>query len=445
MAAFPQEDSQGSAGRKSPSRDQIMGEEFTTEMISGSIKEEEGVYPMADQNQEESAKCYSPDEEFTTVIISDSIKEEAYPTADQDTTEFKNALCTAGEEFTKEITSDSIKEEEGAYAMADQNQAELKNFYTPDEEFTTVIISDCIKEEAYPTADQDMKEFKNTLCTAAPSTTQSTGSVTLNDRPNLGDAGHEEHTDGEDSPVIPQKKQRRHIVRPLSLMEGEAEDSDENVYSETTQPQQEVSAQDHQVPQGTARCRRRTTSNNEDRGEESVFAGLEMNMLQVQRLQAKNIKSLQREVRAGFRAITVELRGAMQVLCEELRADRAARRRELQRLDRYTRAINRLASATNILSRRSIHMQREFPHGSQDIATALVQVTSAVDELRAVRTTGPGVLTPSEEDAQSGRSSNTPPPIMERRRSGRNNRPTMSNEDNAVQQPTGASARLRRI
>ncbi|XP_078501330.1 uncharacterized protein LOC144755859 isoform X2 [Lissotriton helveticus] len=113
-------------------------------------------------------------------------------------------------------------------------------------------------------ADQDSSDQR--ASGPAPSTTQPTGSGTLNDRPNLGDAGHEEHTDGEDSPVIPQKKQRRNIVRPLPPMECEAENSDENVLFETTQPQQEVRARDHQVPQGTARCRRRTTSNNEDRG-----------------------------------------------------------------------------------------------------------------------------------------------------------------------------------
>ncbi|XP_078542264.1 uncharacterized protein LOC144827989 [Lissotriton helveticus] len=127
----------------------------------------------------------------------------------------------------------------------------------------------------------------------APSTTQPTGSGTLTERPDSGDAGQEQQTDGEDSPVNPRKKQRTNIVRPLLPMEDEAEDSNGNLHSENTLPQQESRPQDSQVPQGTARRRHRTTSNFGDRGDESVFAGLELNMLQVQRLQAKNIKALQ--------------------------------------------------------------------------------------------------------------------------------------------------------
>ncbi|XP_078503471.1 uncharacterized protein LOC144762189 [Lissotriton helveticus] len=128
----------------------------------------------------------------------------------------------------------------------------------------------------------------------APSSKQPTGSGPVNEGADSGDAGHEEHTDGEDSPVTTHKKQRRHIVRPLPPMEDEADDSVGNLVNDTTQPQQEVSAPDHQVPQSTARRRRRTTTSDEGRGEDSVFAGLELNMLQVQRLQAKNMKLLQR-------------------------------------------------------------------------------------------------------------------------------------------------------
>ncbi|KAJ1112254.1 hypothetical protein NDU88_000522 [Pleurodeles waltl] len=115
--------------RKCTTRDQIKGEEFIKKMISGSIKEEGGVYAISDQNQGQFTNFFTPAEVFTTVMISEHIKEEAYPTAGQDTKEFKNTLCTA-------------------------------------EDFTTVMIPKCIKEEAYPTADLDTNKFKNTPCTA---------------------------------------------------------------------------------------------------------------------------------------------------------------------------------------------------------------------------------------------------------------------------------------
>ncbi|XP_078540121.1 uncharacterized protein LOC144825112 [Lissotriton helveticus] len=287
---------------------------------------------------------------------------------------------------------------------------------TPPEE---LVEGTRVPESVTDVADLDSSEQQTSR--PAPATTQPTGSGRVREHPDSGDAGQEPESDGEDSPVNPLKKQRRHIVRPLPPKEEEAEDSNNNLQSEDTRPQQESRPQDSQGLQGTARRRNCTASSFGDQADESVFAGLELNMLQVQRLQAKNIKALQREVRAGLRGIQGEVRGAMQALRGELRAER----RELERMDRYTWAINRLASATNVQTRRSILMQREFSHGMQDIATAVVQATSALDELRALRTAGPGVLTPSEEDAV--RSNSTPPPIMERRRSGRSNRPATHN------------------
>ncbi|XP_078512726.1 uncharacterized protein LOC144772344 isoform X2 [Lissotriton helveticus] len=430
MAAFPQEDSQGSAGRKSPSRDQIMGEEFTTEMISGSIKEEEGVYPMADQNQEESAKCYSPDEEFTTVIISDSIKEEAYPTADQDTTEFKNALCTAGEEFTKEITSDSIKEEEGAYAMADQNQAELKNFYTPDEEFTTVIISDCIKEEAYPTADQDMKEFKNTLCTAAQS--RATGDIAEGEdsQINLEHTNDGESSDG--SYQTPIMRRKHTYVPPLDPSEddidgtGDASDNRSQI-QEVCDSRAQLQPQKRSQRNAARRSLSRSSSGNVE--EHTLFAGLEQNVLQVQRLKHKALRSInrqlntlnknQRHMGVGIMAMA----GAIGKLCAKLQRTESARNRAAERanarMHNYTKAVNRLYATTSNLTRRSITMQMQMTHCCQDIARGLEQVTNAVEQMQTANSGGSTLMVSGESEETSSRSSFTPTLSLTPRRSGR--------------------------
>ncbi|XP_078512718.1 uncharacterized protein LOC144772342 isoform X2 [Lissotriton helveticus] len=109
-------------------------------MFSGSIKEEEGAYTIADQTQEEFTNFYTPARQEFSIEMSNSIKEEegAYPISDQNQEGFKKVYTPDGQEFTIEMISGSIKDEGGAYPMAEQTQEESKNVCTPAVELKTL-------------------------------------------------------------------------------------------------------------------------------------------------------------------------------------------------------------------------------------------------------------------------------------------------------------------
>ncbi|XP_078524907.1 uncharacterized protein LOC144797982 [Lissotriton helveticus] len=127
----------------------------------------------------------------------------------------------------------------------------------------------------------DLDSSDQTASGKAPSSTQPSGSGTVVESIESGDAGQDVNTDGEDSPVTTHRPRRRHIVRPLAPIQDDADASGENVTNVDTQPQQEGPATDQHVPRSAARRRQRTPNNVEGRGEDSVFAGLELNMLQI--------------------------------------------------------------------------------------------------------------------------------------------------------------------
>ncbi|XP_078533666.1 uncharacterized protein LOC144819794 [Lissotriton helveticus] len=107
----------------------------------------------------------------------------------------------------------------------------------------------------------------------APSSTQPSGSGTVVESIESGDAGQDVNTDGEDSPVTTHRQRRRHIIRPLAPIQDDADASDENVTNVDTQPQQEGPATDQHVPRSVARRRRRTDNNGEGRGFSSCWTG----------------------------------------------------------------------------------------------------------------------------------------------------------------------------
>ncbi|KAJ1112248.1 hypothetical protein NDU88_000516 [Pleurodeles waltl] len=98
--------------------------ELTIVMVSDGIKEEQEVYPLAEQNPGNVKNIHSPTEqELTIVMVSDSIKEEVelYPLAEQNPENVKNIHSPAEHDLTIVMVSDSIKEEEALYPLAEQN------------------------------------------------------------------------------------------------------------------------------------------------------------------------------------------------------------------------------------------------------------------------------------------------------------------------------------
>lgn len=109
------------------------------------------------------------------------------------------------------------------------------------------------------------------------------------------------------------------------------------------------------------RSRQRAQSAEDDQS--SVFSGLEGQILQVQRLQGKTMKAIQRQMVANNRNIkemkeaiyslnnTVaegmeKMADAMRQICERMDSDCAERRRDRHQLAGYNRSVDRLCNAT---------------------------------------------------------------------------------------------------
>lgn len=158
--------------------------------------------------------------------------------------------------------------------------------------------------------------------------------------------------------------------------------------------------------------------------------------MKVQRLQAKAIMSVQRQMwhmNANIQNIDKsvntmnttlaeglkEMSDSVRLLCSKFDQDRMGRRRERQMMAEHTKAVNRLSNATSLLCRRSLAIQEEMSHCSRDVARGLLTVTTALDMLQRKSHNNTGASEGGDSEEATSRSSVSPQIAVPRRRSGR--------------------------
>lgn len=155
----------------------------------------------------------------------------------------------------------------------------------------------------------------------------------------------------------------------------------------------------------------------------------------------EGISSMNNTVAEGMR----DMSAAVSLLCSQLDEDRVARRKDRQKMDGYTKMVNRLCTATSVLSRRSVAMQGEMAHCSRDVARGLVTVTSALEVLQTSQIATPGPGDGGESEEATSRSSITPPITESRSRSERHGAATgQTAMEDSVPSERGSAARRHR-
>ncbi|XP_078529464.1 uncharacterized protein LOC144807694 [Lissotriton helveticus] len=261
------------------------------------------------------------------------------------------------------------------------------------------------------------------------------------------------------SPLPPPPRASGHTVASLQQMEVSKENS---MGGQQATVAEDANSAGTQAPTehahtGARRRRARAASPVSQGEDQSVFAGLEGNMLKVQRLQGKAIRSVPRQmvhmnrqmpqIETGISSMNNTAADCVRDMSEAVRLDedRLARRKWRRKLDNSTKMINRLATATFLLCRRSMAMQEEMAHCSRDMARVLVRMTSALERLQKnqIATTGTGDGGDSEES--TSRSSITPPLTKSRRRSERHSAATgQTASEVSVPRELSSAARGRR-
>lgn len=265
------------------------------------------------------------------------------------------------------------------------------------------------------------------------------------------------------APTTAPPPSRRYTVAPLQALE---EDEDARHVAQHPTPLGDNQTPETQSPVDaehpiTPRQRKRAQSHNEEQS--SDFSGVEGQILQVQRLQGRSIKNIQRQlsfhnqnmkdlkeavyclnntVADGF----TKMADVMGQMCQLMESNISSKRRDRHQLSAYHKSVDRLCNATHVLSRRSVGMQLEMAKCSRDVTQGLVAVTSALEVLQTqtIAATGAGDVAESEET--TSRSSITPPLRVSRRHSvGRSAaaRPTSSEEIVPEKGNSGKRARRR--
>ncbi|XP_078541173.1 uncharacterized protein LOC144826567 [Lissotriton helveticus] len=237
------------------------------------------------------------------------------------------------------------------------------------------------------------------------------------------------------------QKSRRHVVAPLVQMESSAGDMEgDDTQTSTGEGSPATQQSSAEVGRTGTRRRRHRESIVAARVEgSSVFHGLEGSMVKILRMQGKASQSVQcqmsnlntnmedigkgirelvdvnKEMAAGMRDMTQ----SVQLLCSKLDQDMLARRKERQRAQQQSKAINRLATATSLLCRRCINMQEGLTHNSNEVSRGIARMTSAVEVLINAQTAQTAALDVPESEESTSRSSMTSPFVVETRRSSR--------------------------
>ncbi|XP_078496392.1 uncharacterized protein LOC144752258 isoform X1 [Lissotriton helveticus] len=196
---------------------------------------------------------------------------------------------------------------------------------------------------------------------------------------------------------------RRQDVPPLRILESSDEEEVE-VSTPSIPPLAGKAGQ--QGSSGSVRASvrgRRARERDEGQNMQGVFAGLETTMVKIQRMQAKGIMAVHRQVRTlnsrmsnidrgicsmalgmksmgkgmesmgkgmksmgkGMESMAEGVRDMgvrMGSLCDMLERDQTERRRNRHELKQLNKSINRLATATTLLCRRSVNMQTDIVH-----------------------------------------------------------------------------------
>lgn len=120
-------------------------------------------------------------------------------------------------------------------------------------------------------------------------------------------------------------------------------------------------------------------------------------MLQIQRLQERQVMVINSKLAQGFTNLSLQLAenrawldakfdaltGVIGQLCTELAEERSQQRHyERSRMGAFTRVIASLAQATILHSRRTLALQVEMGHYSGDVPRGLQHMTDAVEALQ---------------------------------------------------------------
>lgn len=258
---------------------------------------------------------------------------------------------------------------------------------TPHEE---LVESTLLPESVSGVADIDSSDPASTSQAQARTQEDSAGceeSEHLDDQAGHGDS---------DTEATPVPRRKRTIVPPLPPLEDEPQSTGEE--DGQAEPGQRVTqVREQHTPKhresGAVRRRSRATTSCATDEDATLCAGLEGSMLQIQRLQHKSMRSINRHKSLHYMGEgKMGMAGAIRELCATLNRDQAARHRASQhsnlRLQRYTKVVNPLCTATSQLTRRSVSMQVEMSHCFHDVAKGLAQVTAAAEQLQTEKAGG---------------------------------------------------------
>ncbi|XP_078534854.1 uncharacterized protein LOC144821551 isoform X3 [Lissotriton helveticus] len=235
------------------------------------------------------------------------------------------------------------------------------------------------------------------------------------------------------SPVL--GRVRSHDVPPRRILQTSSEEDE--VEGDT---QDRGNTEQQPSPRVTrASVRGRRPREVEDvRQVQGVFCGREATMVKVQRLQAKAMMGVQRHARTTNNKLEAVGKGigemaesmqsmasgisditqCMTVLCDKLDRDHLERRKARVDVRQQTKALNRFATATTVLCRRSVTMQDAIVQCCNNLSEGMARMTSAM-ELVLAHQTGTGGDTCAAESEGSTSRSGASTPVHELRRSGR--------------------------
>ncbi|XP_078534306.1 uncharacterized protein LOC144821303 [Lissotriton helveticus] len=218
---------------------------------------------------------------------------------------------------------------------------------------------------------------------------------------------------------------RRLVVAPLLIMESAAGDMEgEDTHTLPVDGSSAILQSSAEVGHTGARRRRVQESSAAGRVEgSSVFRGLEGSLVKFHRMQGKAIMSCQRQMRnlnnnmgdigKGIRELVDvnkelaagmrEMSQSVQLLCTKLDNEFVSRRKERQRAHQQNKAINRLATATSLLCRRSINMQEGLTQNSNEVPRGMARMTSALEALLNAQTAQTAALDVPESEESTSR------------------------------------------
>ncbi|XP_078536093.1 uncharacterized protein LOC144822440 [Lissotriton helveticus] len=261
---------------------------------------------------------------------------------------------------------------------------------------------------------------------------------------------------------------RRLVVAPLLVMESAAGDTEgEDTHTLPVDGSSAILQSSAEVGHNGARRHRVQESSAAGRVEgSSVFRGMEGSMVKIQRMQGKAIMSCQRQMRnlnnnmgdieKGIKELVdvnkemaagmCEMSQSVQLLCTKLDNEFASIRKERQRAHQQNKAINRLATATSLLCRRSINMQEGLTQNSIEVTRGMVRMTSALEALLNAQTAQTAALDVPESVESTSRSSMASSHVVATRRSSRRHAEAtdQTQSEHSEHQPTATGKRGRK-